>query len=101
MADRRNTQPTRDRASRGIHPRREIDRFESLVGELSAAMTRASAHEVDREIEVWLGKISHALGLDRSGIMSVTRLPIRCAPRIPGSGLTFLHYLEISIRERF
>lgn len=68
MADRRNTQPTRDRASRGIHPRREIDRFESLVGELSAAMTRASAHEVDREIEVWLGKISHALGLDRSGI---------------------------------
>ena len=58
----------RDRASRGIQPRREIDRFESLVGELSASMTRASAHEVDREIEVWLGKISQVLGLDRSGI---------------------------------
>ncbi len=68
MTDQRNTQPTRERASRSIHPRREIDRFESLVSELSAAMTRASAHEVDREIEVWLGKISQALGLDRSGI---------------------------------
>jgi signal transduction histidine kinase len=68
MADHRNTQPTRDRGSRGVHPRREIDRFESLVSELSAAMTRASAHEVDREIEVWLGKISQALGLDQSGI---------------------------------
>lgn len=68
LADQRNAQPTRDRASRGIAPRREIDRFESLVGELSAAMTRASAHEVDRQIEVWLGKISQALGLDRSGI---------------------------------
>ena len=68
MADQRNTQPMRDGASRGIQPRREIDRFESLVSELSAAMTRASAHEVDREIEVWLGKISQALGLDRAGI---------------------------------
>jgi signal transduction histidine kinase len=68
MANQCNTQPTRERASRSIHPHREIDRFESLVSELSAAMTRASAHEVDREIEVWLGKISQALGLDRSGI---------------------------------
>jgi signal transduction histidine kinase len=66
--EQRRTQPISDRASRRIHPRREIDRFESLVSELSAAMTRASAHEVDREIEVWLGKISQALGLDRSGI---------------------------------
>ena len=31
-------------------------------------MTRASAHEVDREIELWLGRISQALGLDRSGV---------------------------------
>ena len=68
LAHQRNGPMMRDRASRGIQPRREIDRFESLVGELSASMTRASAHEVDREIEVWLGKISQVLGLDRSGI---------------------------------
>ena len=64
----RSTPPARDIASRGVRPRREIEHFESIVGELSAAMTRASAHEVDREIEVWLGKISQTLGLDRSGI---------------------------------
>jgi hypothetical protein len=66
--EQRNTQPIRDRVSRATRPHREIDRFQSLVSELSAAMTRASAHEVDREIEVWLGRISQALGLDRSGI---------------------------------
>src|SRR5271170_382406 len=63
-----NTPPARELASRGARPRREIEHFESVVGELSAAMTRALAHEVDREIEVWLGKISQTLGLDRSGI---------------------------------
>jgi len=68
LSDQPNAQPTRGRALRGTHPRREIDRFESLVSELSAAMTRASAHEVDREIEVWLAKICQALDLDRSAI---------------------------------
>ena len=68
MAGHRNPQSERDRASRGTHPHQEIDRFESLLGELSTAMTRASAHEVDREIELWLGRISQALGLDRSGV---------------------------------
>jgi len=53
---------------RGIRPRREIERFELLVDELSAVMTRTPAHEVDGEIEIWLGKISESLGLDRSGI---------------------------------
>jgi GAF domain-containing protein len=77
IGGQRNTQPVRDQLSRGIHPRRELERFESIVGELSAAMTRASAHEVDREVEVWLGKISHALGLDRSGIYE------RDSPRDP------------------
>jgi signal transduction histidine kinase len=43
-------------------------RFESLVGELSAAMARAQADAVDREIESWLGKICRALDLDRSAI---------------------------------
>ena len=68
LVDKRNIRPMRDGASSGFQPRREIDRFESLVDELSASMTRASAYEVDREIEIWLGKISQALGLDRSGI---------------------------------
>jgi signal transduction histidine kinase len=62
----RPTQPTRARTLRG--PRREIERFESLVDELSAVMTRTPAHAVDGEIQTWLGKICQALGLDRSGI---------------------------------
>ena len=65
---RQNTQANSDRGSRGTHPRREIGRFESLVSELSAAMTRAAAHEVDREIDTWLAKICQALDLDRSAI---------------------------------
>ena len=61
-------QPNRIRAARGSRERREVERFESLVGELSAAMARAPADAVDREIESWLGKISRALDLDRSAI---------------------------------
>jgi signal transduction histidine kinase len=38
------------------------------VGELSAAIARAPADAVDREIESWLGRICRALDLDRSGI---------------------------------
>jgi signal transduction histidine kinase len=47
---------------------RENDNFESLVGELSAAMALAPADSVDHEIESWLGKICQALDLDRSAI---------------------------------
>ncbi len=61
-------EPKRDRAPRVGRERRELVRFESLVGELSAAMARASADAVDREIDSWLGKICQALDLDRSGI---------------------------------
>ena len=57
-----------DRASRSIDARREIKRFESLVGELSTAMTRAEADAVDTEVETWLGKICRALDLDRSAV---------------------------------
>jgi signal transduction histidine kinase len=53
---------------RGDRARREAERFESLVGELSAAMAQASADSVDKEIEKWLGKICRALDLDRSAI---------------------------------
>ncbi|MGC2441759.1 ATP-binding protein [Candidatus Binatus sp.] len=38
------------------------------MGELSAAMARVPADEVDREIELWLGKICRALNLDRSAV---------------------------------
>jgi signal transduction histidine kinase len=58
----------RPRILHGVPPRREIQRFELLVDELSAVMTRAPAHAVDDEIEAWLGKICRALDLDRSAI---------------------------------
>lgn len=58
----------RDRPRGGRSRPREAERFESLVGELSAAMALAPADAVDREIESWLGKICQALDLDRSGI---------------------------------
>jgi signal transduction histidine kinase len=64
----RSIQPIRAPSRRGVGPSREIERFELLVDELSAAMTRTPAHAVDGEIEKWLGKICEALGLDRSGI---------------------------------
>src|SRR5260370_23946541 len=63
-----NIQPKRDRGARAVRERREVERFESLVGELSAAMARVPADEVDREIELWLGKICLALDLDRSAV---------------------------------
>ncbi len=55
-------------ATRGDHGRQEIERFESLLGELSAAMAQVPADAVDSEIEKWLGKICRALDLDRSAI---------------------------------
>jgi signal transduction histidine kinase len=61
-------EPKRTRAARVGRERRELDRFESLVVELSAAMARAPADAVDREIESWLGNICQALGLDRSAV---------------------------------
>jgi signal transduction histidine kinase len=64
----RPIQPIRAPSLRGLGSRREIERFELLVDELSAVMTRTPAHEVDDEIENWLGKICEALGLDRSAV---------------------------------
>lgn len=58
----------RDRAAGIGRERREISRFDSLVGELSAAMARVPAEAVDGEIDTWLGKICRALDLDRSAI---------------------------------
>jgi signal transduction histidine kinase len=61
-------EPKRGRSVRISRDRHEVASFESLVGELSAAMARAPADEVDREIELWLGKICRALDLDRSAV---------------------------------
>jgi signal transduction histidine kinase len=61
-------EPKRDRTIRAGRERQEVVRFESLLGELSAAMARAPADEVDSEIELWLGKICLALDLDRSAV---------------------------------
>ena len=58
----------RDRAPRGIHPRRETKRFEALLAELSEAMALAPSHVVDLAVETWLGKICRTLGLDRGAI---------------------------------
>lgn len=60
--------PIHDRVLRGLRSRGEIEHFESLVDELSAAMTRVPADAVDSEIDGWLSKICQALSLDRSGI---------------------------------
>ncbi|MEA2648068.1 MAG: hypothetical protein QOG61_503 [Candidatus Binataceae bacterium] len=61
-------QPKHRRSASVGRERREVERFETLLAELSAAMARASADVVDREIELWLGKICEALDLDRSAI---------------------------------
>lgn len=65
---KKTLEPKRDRRALVDRDQHEISRFESLVGELSAAMARAPADEVDREIESWLGKICRALDLDRSAV---------------------------------
>ena len=61
-------EPKRGEAARVKRERHEVVRFESLVGELSAAMARVPADDVDREIELWLGKICQALNLDRGAV---------------------------------
>ena len=43
----------------------QTERFALLVDELSAAMARASADEIDREIKEWVRKIVLALEVDR------------------------------------
>lgn len=58
----------RKSAVRNVRSASETQRFEILVDQLSEAMAHASAEEVDKEIESWLGKISIGLDLDRSAI---------------------------------
>jgi hypothetical protein len=67
-ATSRAIQSLRNSAARGDRATQEIDRFESLAGDLFAAMAQVPADAVDREIETWLGKICLVLDLDRSAI---------------------------------
>jgi signal transduction histidine kinase len=55
-------------APREDQSRRETERLQSLIGELSAALAQAPADAVDGEIEKWLGRICVALDLDRSAM---------------------------------
>ncbi len=48
--------------------RQQIERFESLVDELSGAMARVSVDELDKEIEECLRKIVLALDVDRGTV---------------------------------
>jgi signal transduction histidine kinase len=68
VKQRLKTIPSRRATATRIRGGGEIERFESLVDELSAAIARASASRVDDEIQLWLAKICLALGLDRSAI---------------------------------
>jgi signal transduction histidine kinase len=58
----------RNPAARTASERRETEPFESVTGELSAAMAQVTADAVDQEIEKWLGKICLVLNLDRGAI---------------------------------
>jgi signal transduction histidine kinase len=51
----------------------EADRFEAVLSHALAAMALVSAHDIDREIESWLGEISATLDLDRSAIIHLGR----------------------------
>jgi signal transduction histidine kinase len=48
--------------------RKRIERFESLVDELSAAMARVREDGLGKEIEKWLSEIVLALDLDRAAV---------------------------------
>jgi signal transduction histidine kinase len=67
--DRVKTIPSRRTAAARVQEGGvEIERFESLVDELSAVMAQTSANAVDAQIETWLARICLALDLDRSAI---------------------------------
>ncbi len=54
-------------------PVRELQRFETVLAGALSAIARVSAHEIDREIELWLGEICLTLDLDRSVLALLNR----------------------------
>src|SRR5579885_3644564 len=71
---------SRRKAGPASKPRRssadESDSFETLLDEMSSAMARTPAHEVDSAIEQWLREIVLSLDVDRSTVWE------RSAPEI-------------------
>ena len=47
---------------------REVEEFEKLLSDLSAAFIRVSVEEIDHEIERWLQQIVLAMGVDRGTV---------------------------------
>jgi signal transduction histidine kinase len=64
----KSRRPDRD-AVAARKPSREVGRFESVLSRALAALARVPAHDVDREVERWLGEICLTLDLDRSAII--------------------------------
>src|SRR5690242_19665456 len=46
----------------------QSERFETLIDEMSSAMSRVPGHEIDGAIQQWLRKIVLALDIDRSTV---------------------------------
>ena len=65
---RNEVKATRHHARRRAAELPEIERFESLLDDLSATLAQATSNDVDTQIETWLGRICLALNLDRSAI---------------------------------
>ncbi len=62
--------------ARRSHPPKS-DRFERLLGDLSAAFARARPHAIDSEIARWLKRIVLTLDLDRAGVLQIDPLTHR------------------------
>lgn len=57
--------PTRVAGPYSSAKSQQLERFQSLVDEMSAAMARVPAEEIDKEIKEWLRKIVLGLNVDR------------------------------------
>jgi hypothetical protein len=67
-AKARTIQSKRLRVPSDPNSRPVSESFETLVDELSAAMARVPANEIDAEVEKWLRAIVLALGVDRGTV---------------------------------
>jgi hypothetical protein len=89
--------------------RLQTERFALLVDELSAAMARASAGEIDREIKEWVRKIVLALEVDRGTFWERQPLTVASSARIGGHARgsrgsrarCYRHKYRRGLREKF
>ncbi len=63
---RRSSKGARSKSRSHAKRPRQLQRFESVLADALSAIARVSAHEIDHEIERWLGEICLTLDLDRS-----------------------------------